>query len=305
MKEYQEKISRRNFIEKIAVASTVMAFIPHRTLSSEIDAWFNISLAQWSLHRTLSEGKLKHLDFPEFSKKHFEINAVEYVSTFFPDTGLSKQYLSQLKLRCNDNGIDSLLIMIDQQGDFGLTDESAIEKTLQNHYKWVEAAQFLGCHSIRVNARGNGTKEDVGKAVVDSLYRLGEFSQDYGINILVENHGGYSSDGEWLSKVIKTVDLPNVGTLPDFGNFKINKKTGEEYDKYLGVDQLMPFAKAVSAKCLDFDEHGETTIDYDRMLNILKIHGYNGYVGIEYTGKRLSEIEGIKACKNILVKLNS
>lgn len=302
MEQDTKNNERRHFLKQASLLTAGMFVVPQITLFSS-NEWFKISLAQWSLHRMLRDGKLNHLDFPEFTKKEFGINAVEYVSTFFSEANLSSE-LKELKLRCDDNNIKSLLIMVDLQGDFGVSDKNEIEKTLQNHYKWVEAAKYLGCHSIRVNARGTGSKKEVAKAATNSLYRLGEFSKDFGINVLVENHGGYSSNGNWLSGVIKKVNLPNVGTLPDFGNFKINKIKDKNYNKYKGVKQLMPYAKAVSAKCYDFDAFGETTIDYKKMLNIVKSHNYTGYIGIEYVGKRLTEVEGIKACKKLLTTLN-
>jgi sugar phosphate isomerase/epimerase len=267
----------------------------------EEESLLDISLAEWSLHRTLRSGELKNIDFPAFTKKTFGINAVEYVNSFFKDKAQDRPYLQDLKDRSSSEGVKNLLIMVDGEGALGGQDGEERKKTIENHYKWVEAAQFLGCHTIRVNAYGEGSAEDVAAAVVDSLSQLATFAQDYDINVVVENHGGYSSDGQWLSGVMKKVNLPNCGTLPDFGNFWIDRGNDVQYDRYKGVEELMPFAKAVSAKCYDFDENGdETTIDFSRMLSIVKDAGYTGYIGIEYEGNELSEVEGIKAAKALL-----
>lgn len=267
------------------------------------ESLFDISLAQWSLHRMLRGGELKNLDFPAFTREQFSIHAVEYVNQFFKDKAKDREYLKELKDRSESEGVKNLLIMVDGEGGLGDQEEKERKKTVENHYKWVEAAQFLGCHSIRVNAYGVGTAEEVAGAVIDSLSELSTFAADYDINVIVENHGGYSSDGQWLSGVIRMVDQPNCGALPDFGNFMIDREKQEEYDRYKGVEELAPFAKAVSAKCYHFDEEGnETTIDFLRMLRIIRDAGYTGYVGIEYEGREMSEVEGVKAAKALLEK---
>ena len=264
---------------------------------------FKISLAQWSLHRRLrgqSAGggpKLDHLDFAKEARS-FGIEAVEYVNQFFMAKAKDTKYLAEMKKRAKDNGVKSLLIMCDHEGNLGDPDSKGRTKTVENHYKWVEAAKFLGCHSIRVNARSEGTYEQQLKLAADGLSRLSEYAADYKINVVVENHGGLSSNGAWLASVIKKVGLPNCGTLPDFGNFP------PEIDRYEAVEMLMPYAKAVSAKSYDFDEQGnETKIDYWRMMDIVLAAGYHDYVGIEYEGKRLSENDGIVATKRLLEKI--
>ncbi len=263
------------------------------------ELFFSISLAQWSLHKTIFGGKLDNLDFPETARKTFGIDAVEYVNQFFKDKATDKSYLGNLLQRANDNGVKNILIMIDGEGDLGATSDKARLKAVENHYKWVEAAKFLGCHAIRVNAAGKGTPEAVKTAAIDGLGRLSEFAAQHSINVIVENHGGISSHGDWLSAVLQGVGKANCGSLPDFGNFY-------EYDRYQGVKDLMPFAKGVSAKANVFDENGdEADIDYVRMLQIVKDAGYNGYIGIEYEGDELSEEEGIKATKRLLERVGA
>ena len=262
------------------------------------DLFFKISLAEWSLNDKLFAGELKNLNFPEYTRKNFGIEAVEYVNQFFPSAG--EKYINELKRRSEDAGVKSLIIMIDQEGDLGEQYYPKRMRAVERHYPWVEAAKLLGCHSIRVNARGNGTAEEVAEAATQALRKLSEFAKPYDINVLVENHGGYSSNGEWLASVIENTGMENCGTLPDFGNFRISET--EEYDRYKGVKELMKHAKGVSAKSSDFDADGnEIHTDYDRMLKIVKDAGYKGYIGMEYSGRILSEDKGIMATKELLM----
>jgi len=275
----------------------------------ETASYFQISLAEWSLHRAIFSKEIEHLDFAGIAKQRFGISNIEYSDHFFKDHVKNLAYLDEMNLRAGDVGVRQLLIMIDVEGSLGDLDPTKRNKSVENHYKWVEAANRLGCHSIRVNAHGVGSSTEVMKAAVDGLRSLSQFAQDYGLNVIVENHGGFSSDGLWLSSVMKQVDMKNCGTLPDFGNFCLEYKEDQcvdEYDRYKGVQQLMPYAKAVSAKTFDFDDNGnETSIDFIRMMKIVKDSGYQGFVGIEYEGDRLSEFEGIEASKQLLQKVAS
>ena len=266
-----------------------------------IDKPFKISLAQWSLHRTLRSGKITNLDFPKVAKEEFGISGVEYVNSFFKDKAKNTAYLDDLKNRCKDNGVESVLIMIDGEGALGDADSAKRTKSVENHYRWVTAAKHLGCHSIRVNAKSKGVFSEQVKLAADGLKRLSTFAQKHDINVIVENHGGLSSNGQWLAQVIRKVNMNNCGTLPDFGNFRVSK--GENYDRYIGVAALMPFAKAVSAKSHNFDKDGnETNTDFQKMMQIVQDSGYQGWVGVEYEGKKLDEYEGIKATKALLEK---
>ncbi|MCA9129516.1 MAG: TIM barrel protein [Planctomycetales bacterium] len=258
---------------------------------------FKISLAEWSLHRTIRAGKLDNLDFAKTAKEQFKINAVEYVNQFFMDKAEDKKYLADLKQRHEDLGVKCLLIMIDREGALGDADDAKRTAAVEAHYKWVEAAKFLGCHSIRVNAQSTNDYEEAKKLAADGLRRLSTFAADHKINVIVENHGGLSSNGKWLVETIGSVGLDNCGTLPDFGNF-------HDYDRYQGVTETMKFAKSVSAKSHDFDEQGnETKTDYAKMMKIVTDAGYNGFVGIEYEGSKLEEAEGIMATKKLLMKV--
>jgi sugar phosphate isomerase/epimerase len=258
---------------------------------------FKISLAEWSLHKTLFGGKLDNLDFPKAAKQDYGIDAVEYVNQFFKDKAKDQKYLAELNKRAADQGVKNVLIMIDGEGHLGDPDDAKRTKAVENHYRWVEAAKTLGCHSIRVNAHSSGSFDEQLGLAADGLKRLSEFAAKHDINVIVENHGGLSSNGQWLAGVMKKVDLKNCGTLPDFGNFG-------DYDRYKGVRETMPFAKGVSAKSHDFDKEGnETKTDYREMMKIVLDAGYRGYVGIEYEGRRLSEPDGIRATKKLLEKV--
>ncbi len=229
------------------------------------------------------------------------------MNQFFKDKANDQAYLADLKQRAEGEGVTNVLIMVDGEGYLGDPDEAARTEAVENHHKWVEAARFLGCHSIRVNAYSRGTYEEQQERAADGLRRLCEFAEPHGIGVIVENHGGLSSNGAWLAGLMERVDHPLAGTLPDFGNFRISAYDAAEeewYDRYKGVGEMMPFAKGVSAKSHVFDENGnETQTDYVRMMKIVLDHGYRGYVGIEYEGQELSEEEGIRATKALLERV--
>ncbi|MDP6251826.1 MAG: sugar phosphate isomerase/epimerase family protein, partial [Verrucomicrobiota bacterium] len=280
-----KNINRREFVKQSSLAVGAMGAavsVGCQSLAGgSSDSLYDISLAQWSLNRQFFGGKLNALDFAKVTKEDFGLNAIEYVNQFFKDKANDEAYLGQLKSRAADHGVKSLLIMVDGEGSLGHGDTAERNKAVQNHHKWANAAEFLGCHSIRVNAAttGNGSFEEKQKLAADGLRSLSEYGATLGLNVIVENHGGLSSNGFWLAGVMEIVDLPNCGTLPDFGNFNVGD--GKWYDRYQGVTELMPFAKAVSAKSHEFDENGdEVRTDYRRMMGIVLAAGYHGYVGI-------------------------
>ncbi len=245
---------------------------------------------------------MDNLDFAKTAKEEFGIEAVEYVNQFFKDKAGDEGYLADMKKRAADHGVTSLLIMVDGEGALGDASLTQRNQAVANHHQWVDAAKTLGCHSIRVNASSSGSYEDQVHRAADGLRALSEYAKPMGLNVIVENHGGLSSNGKWLASVITKVEMDNCGTLPDFGNFNLGN--GQWYDRYQGVKELMPFAKAVSAKTNDFNEAGdETNTDYTKMMKIVMEAGYRGYVGIEYEGSKLSEADGIKATKALLEKV--
>jgi len=287
-----------------APAAPAPGTLPAAAMPPDDEPLFRISLAQWSLHRAHQQGRMTALDFAGAARRDYGLEGVEYVSTFFKTHATDFGYLRQLQQRAADAGVASLLIMIDGEGALADPHEPSRRKAIENHFKWIAAAAFLGCDSIRVNAGGSGERDSQRDLAADSLHRLGELADPYGLNVIVENHGGLSSDGAWLASVMRQADHPRVGTLPDFGNFDLGG--GQLYDRYRGVAELMPFAKAVSAKSYDFDARGqETTIDFARMLGIVLAAGYFGWIGIEYEGERLSEPDGIRATKALLESLRA
>jgi L-ribulose-5-phosphate 3-epimerase len=290
---------RRSFLKSSLQVAAGLGLAGHtrRSVAADQKPLFKISLAEWSFHKALFKKEMDHLDFARVAKKDFGIEAVEYVNQFFKEKAKDTDYLKEMKKRCDDLGVRSVLIMCDGEGALGDADEAKRMKAVENHYQWVEAAKFLGCHSIRVNAYSTGSYDEQLDRAADGLAKLTEFGAKNDINVIVENHGGLSSNGKWLSAVMTKVNNPRCGTLPDFGNFP-------KYDRYQGVREMMPFAKGVSAKSYDFDAEGnETTIDYRRMMKIVLEAGYHGHLGIEYEGKRLPEPDGVRATKKLLERI--
>jgi sugar phosphate isomerase/epimerase len=286
----------------MAVAGgAVLNLAVSRGLAAKSKPLFEISLGEWSLHRALFAGQLKHLDVAKVIKQDFGIGALEYSAQFFKDKVKDKSYLRNLKQRASDHGVVGLLITVDDEGILGDPDGTQRSQAVENHRKWIEAAQVLGCESIRVNPYSDDKlpASEQTRLLVDGLTRLVDIGAMEKINVIVENHGHLSSNGKWLANVVQKVDRPTCGTLPDFGNFHL--AGGKQYDRYQGVAELMPFAKGVSAKSYDFDDQGnETTIDYRKMLKIVVDSGYHGYLGVEYEGPKLSEPDGIRATKKLL-----
>ena len=305
-------LKRRKFLSQVMSLGVGLAGLSAFSKKSLLPvgrnpSFFTISLAEWSLHRTIKAGQMTNMDFPAVARRVYGIGVVEYVNSFFMDKARDLSYLNELLSRCRDNDVKNHLIMCDDEGPLGHPDDKKRQKAVENHYKWVEAARHLGCASIRVNTYGEGSAEDIQSAAVDGLNKLAAFARQYHINILVENHGGSTSDGNWMEQLMKRVAENNIGTLPDFGNFCMKYTTGtdrkciSEYDRYKGVSQMIPFAKGVSAKTRDFDAEGNCIeTSYSRMMKIVKDSGFTGYAGIEFEGRNCSEKEGIKKTKLLL-----
>ncbi len=308
-------ITRRSFIQKSATASLALGVLGTtgymKASSSASKIPFKISLAQWSLHRAFFDGTLDPLNFAKITRDEFDIDGIEYVNQFFKDKAKDTSYLNQLNTIAGDHGVTQVLIMCDGEGLLGDENEAKRTQAVENHYKWVDAAHHLGCHSIRVNAGGQGSKEELSTAVVDGLGRLSDYGAQAGINVIVENHGGFSSNGAWLSDVMARVGKPNCGTLPDFGNFCIehtqmadgSRECANEYDRYKGMEELMPFAKGVSAKSHEFDAQGnEIHSDFRRIMKTVMDAGYHNWVGVEFEGAE-DEMSGIRKTRDLLIKI--
>lgn len=282
-----------------------------KTKVDEKKPFFELSLAQWSLHKQVFDGGNPY-DFAENAKK-LGFTGLEYVSALYNDVkeaNYSDEAMAEFVAKSNEaakkHDMKNVLIMVDGQGDLALADAAERKKTVEAHYKWVKAAAEMGCHAIRVNLAGATEEKEWVASSVDGLTQLGTFAKEHNINVIVENHGGLSSNGKLLSEVMSKVNMDNVGTLPDFGNFCIKKAEDgsceDMYDIYKGITELMPYAKAVSAKSYNFDAEGnETKIDYAKMLQIVKDAGYTGFIGVEYEGEEKSEEEGIIATRDLLI----
>ena len=302
-------MKRRTFIRNSVMGATALATTPLIAYSSQEKA-LQISLAQWSLHRSFNDGKLDPVNFASIAMEKYEIDALEYVNGLYPGKGSDEAFWNRMKERSADAGVKNLVMMVDDEGDLGVASEKERLKSVDNHYKWVHAAKLLGCHTMRVNAFGDTDREIYRLAIMDGMSRLADYAAKSDINIVIENHGLFSSDAALIAGIIKEVNRPNFGAFPDFGNWCLSAKWGttqgdceKVYDRYKGVAELLPYAKALSAKSYNFNEQGEDTkIDYYRMMEIVKKSDYNGYIGIEYEGMEKSEHEGIMITKKLMKK---
>jgi L-ribulose-5-phosphate 3-epimerase len=303
--------TRRQFLTTCASATASAAFVALRVpavLAAQAAGapLYRISLAEWSINQPLRKGTLQHLDFPKIAKG-LGIDAIEYVNQFFMDKATDKAYLAEMNTRAKGEGVTQVLIMCDREGNLGDPDAVKRQTAVENHYKWVEAAKTLGCHSIRVNAYSSGTPEEQMKLVADGMHKLCVFADPHGLNVIVENHGGQSSNAKWLVETLKRADHKRAGTLPDFGNFAITRLDpakpevkAESYDSYVGVKEMMPLAKGVSVKPTVWDFQGNNgPIDLPRMMAIVVDAGYHGYCGIEY-GPSGRELDGIRELRQQL-----
>ncbi|MGD0581553.1 MAG: TIM barrel protein [Bacteroidales bacterium] len=301
--------TRRTFIKQSLIGAGAIMIAPSFRAFGSADTGIKISLAEWSFHRALDDGKMDHLDFPSVAKSQYGISAVEYVNGFFGGKKMDFRtaakdmtYLGELLKRSKDAGVFNHLLMCDDEGPLSSINEKERLDSVENHKKWIEAAAFLGCLTVRVNLHGDGDPDLRKKASIDSLTRLGGFAKPMNLNVVVENHGSVTSNAEWLTDVMKQVNMKNVGTLPDFGNWCISHPWGtiqegckEMYDIYKGVGLMMKYAKGVSAKTYDFDANGEQPLlDYKRLIGIVKASGYKGYIGIEFEGFNQTEDEGVR-----------
>lgn len=319
-----DTLSRRSFVKTAAGVAAGVATLSHTrpARAAEDDKpLYRISLAQWSLNRALfGRGGAEKLDNLEFAKaaKSLGIDAVEYVNQFFKDKAKDKAYLGEMKKRADGEGVKSLLIMCDGEGRLGDPDAAQRKQAVENHHKWADAAKFLGCHSIRVNAASSGSYDEQQKLAADGLRSLSEYCDTLGLYCIVENHGGLSSHGAWLAGVMEKTDHPRVGTLPDFGNFRIQGASRDKlgydlwYDRYLGVHELMPYARAVSAKSHHFDDAGnETNTDFLKMMKIVMKNApkewtdLGSWVGVEWEGGNPPEREGIVLTRKLLEKVRT
>ena len=314
-------MKRKEFIKLASTSALGISSLGYMSLQKPKELFFKLSLAQWSLHKNIKYGDMDPYEFAQVAKS-FNFSGIEYVTALYDnvmkvrDGDMSKAitfWARKNKKLAEINDIKNVLIMIDEIEGLAEENKSRRLKAVENHKMWIDAAEIMGCESVRLNLYGSSNAEKWKDLSVKSLSELGSYAKISGVNVIVENHGRISSDIPKLMDVIYGVDMDNVGTLPDFGNFCMadegygsvfDGSCETVYDFYKGVEEMMPKAFAVSAKSNDFDENGdEKTIDYMRMMKIVKSFGYTGYVGVEYEGNRLSEEEGIKATRDLLIKI--
>lgn len=306
---------RRLFLKQSLVGGVALA-TPDLSIFAKIlglsGPELKISLAQWSLHRAYEKGELNPGEFPVTAKKEFDIHAVEYVSQLYKAPASQSSYWEQLRRRAESEGVKGVLLMVDDEGDLGTPRTQERNSVVLNHRKWLEVASILGCPAIRVNAFGKGNRDKLKTSLVDGLGRLAEEGADIGVSVLLENHGLHTSDAGFMAEILREVNHPYLGSLPDFGNWCISKEWGSteageceaSYDPVKGLQELLPYAKGVSAKSYHFDSSGnETTLPYKALLEKVKASNFSGYIGIEYEGQHLPEPDGIRATKALLEKI--
>lgn len=306
--------TRRTFIKKttLAAVAATMPSVYSCNIKSK-DTIPKISLAQWSLNKAFFDGSLDVKNFASISKNNFGISAIEYVNQFYTANATNEKFWSDMTKRATNEGVRSLIMMVDEKEKLGSLDNNKRKTAVEDHYKWVNAAKILGCHSIRVNAFGNGSREELKTSLVDGLGRLTEYAAKENINVILENHGLHTSDATYMTGIIKQVNNPFLGTLPDFGNWCTSAEWGGTkehqnctniYNPAKGLVEFLPYAKGVSAKSYEFNNEGfDTVIDYSKLLKLIKESDFNGYIGIEYEGEGLSPSDGIKATKTLIEKI--
>ncbi len=302
-------MKRRTFLKTGITGAAALSVTPLLAASIQ-QKQLQISLAQWSLNRSFRDGSLNANDFATIAMEKYGIHACEYVNGFYTEQVNDEKFWNLMKSRSDLAGVSNKVFMVDDEGDLGISNEKERKQSVENHYKWIHAASLLGCATMRVNAFGDPDREIYRGSIIDAMSQLAEYAAPLGINIVIENHGLFSSDAALIAGIIKEVNLPNFGSLPDFGNWCLSAKWGttqfeceKAYDRYQGVAELLPFAKAVSAKSYNFNSKGEDTkIDFYRMMKLVKESDYDGYIGIEYEGEEKSEHEGILLTKALMAK---
>jgi len=306
--------SRRTFIQKTSLAAAAISMPTFYACGNKSEnSMPKISLAQWSLNRAFFGKTLDPINFASIAKKDYGISAIEYVNQFYADNAKNEKFWGEMATRASDAGVESLIMMVDEEEKLGDINTTKRKKAVEDHYKWVHAAKILGCHSIRVNAFGAGSLEELKASLTDGLSQLTEYAAKEKINVILENHGLHTSNADFMVDIIHTVNNPYLGTLPDFGNWCLNAEWGSTqtskncsdiYAPEKGIAKILPFAKGVSAKSYAFDTAGfETVINYPELLQLVKNSGFNGHIGIEFEGENISEPEGIMTTKALIEKV--
>lgn len=306
--------TRRTFIKKTSLAAVAISMpLTYSCGNKSKNTMPKISLAQWSLNRAFFAKTLDPINFASIAKNDFDISAVEYVNQFYADNANNEKFWTEMATRASDVGVESLIMMVDEEEKLGNKNAEKRKKAVEDHYKWVHAAKILGCHSIRVNAFGEGSLDELKASLTDGLGQLTEYAAKEKINVILENHGLHTSNADFMVEIIHAVNNPYLGTLPDFGNWCLSAEWGSTqttkncadiYPPQEGISKFLPYAKGVSAKSYVFDANGnDTVIDYPKLLSIVKKSDFEGHIGIEFEGENMEEPEGIKATKTLIKRV--
>jgi L-ribulose-5-phosphate 3-epimerase len=287
-----EKTSRRGFFEKSILLGAAGLLTP------SLFAWQNkksdplripkngISLAQWALVEEVRAGKWKTLDFPRIAREDFGIDGIEFVNTLF-ESPTTMNYLNTMKKNAADHGVTCVLIMCDAEGDACAPTKETRRQFEINHRKWIDAAQYLGCHSIRINCIGpkNVNKEEALKWSAETCSMMMEYAIPAGISVLIENHGGVSNDADFMVALMKEVNSRYLGILPDW------RQPGGDFDNVEFLRKTLPYAGGMSFRNQPTEELTA------RMIKLAHETGFRGWYGIESSGR-----EAVKISKQLLLK---
>ena len=255
---------------------------------------FQIGIQEYTFHRWIKSGKLTHLDYPGLVKRELGITHIEYWNRPFNGKHTDKAFVGELVKCTTGEGMKNVLILVDAKNQLDAKDAAQRDRAVDEHKGWIDCAAQLGCDAIRVNCRSGGDKQENLKNAGLGLGALCDYAKDTPVKVVIEPHGGHSQDPDWLLAAMKEIDRPNAGLLPDFNNFG-------KYDRYDGVTKSLPFAPAVCAKALKFDEQGnEVNTDYFRMLKIVYESDYSGVISIEFEGHGIDPVEGSRQTKTLI-----
>lgn len=292
-------MNRRHALKNIVALTAAAPFAPTRLRADSHKPWLKLAVQQYSFNRQLRSGELDLLDFPKTVVNGTGIRALEYFNGHMEDKVGNTRYFKELRKRTNDLDATNTMILLRSKPALDSPDPSIRNAAIEGYRPWLEAMRILGGDCVRVDVRSQGDAEAQKQHAINGLRALCKVAdQEFdGMNIVVENHGGHSGNGKWVAEVMKAVNLDNCGTLPDFQNFK-------DYDPYLGVEEMMPWAKIICAKAKDFDSAGnETNVDFRRMLRIVKDAGFSGYIGIEFEGHGVDPVKGINLTRDLILKI--
>ena len=292
-----KSISRRSFLGSATLAAPIISFAPTLLAKGKNDPnRFQIGIQEYTFHRWIGSGKLDHLDYPALAKDKLGITHIEYWNRPFKEKHTDKKYVGELVKRTTGEGMKNVLILVDAKNQLDSKDAQARSQAVDEHKGWVDCAAQLGCDAIRVNCRSGGNRDENLENAAMGLGALCDYAKETGVKIVIEPHGGNSQDPDWLLAAMKKINKPNAGLLPDFNNFG-------RYNRYDGVIKSLPYAPAVCAKALRFDDKGnETNTDFYKMIKIIYDSSYSGVISIEFEGHRVDPIEGSLKTKALIQK---